>query len=152
MSLSIWTHFSQIKNFSSIEFTQGRSWWIWNISETGKGNIFWPGMTRQIKEKVRNCETCARFASSQPKPPMLIDPIAQYLFQNVFIDVFHNGCVIILSWISWRMRRVQLLSMRQWNGMAFLRKFIRIMVHILWAMNWKRVRKGYQHPRQTISK
>ncbi|XP_055527309.1 uncharacterized protein K02A2.6-like [Wyeomyia smithii] len=53
-----------------------------------RSNIFWPGMNDQIKNRIQECETCAKFAASQTKPPMKSHPIPVYPFQLVSMDVF----------------------------------------------------------------
>lgn len=51
-------------------------------------NIFWPGMSAQITEKVQGCGICAKFADSQQKPPMQTHEIPTYPFQFVSMDMF----------------------------------------------------------------
>ncbi|XP_055590384.1 uncharacterized protein K02A2.6-like [Uranotaenia lowii] len=50
-------------------------------------SFFWPGMTDQITNYVRNCEVCMEFSSNQCKPPMTTHPIPEYPFQRVNIDL-----------------------------------------------------------------
>lgn len=33
-------------------------------------SLFWPGMTDQISNYIRNCEVCMEFSASQPRKPM----------------------------------------------------------------------------------
>ena len=51
-------------------------------------NLFWPGMTTQIKDAVARCEVCAKYAASQPVPPMQSVAIPVHPFQLVSMDVF----------------------------------------------------------------
>ncbi|XP_058817136.1 uncharacterized protein K02A2.6-like [Topomyia yanbarensis] len=51
-------------------------------------NVFWPGMSAQITDVVKECATCAKFAPSQQKPPMQSHAIAVYPWQIVSMDVF----------------------------------------------------------------
>lgn len=60
---------------------------IENTLKLARDNIFWPGMTPQIQEKVQNCETCAKFSSNQQNPPMKSHKIPSYPFQYVSLDV-----------------------------------------------------------------
>ncbi|XP_062713235.1 uncharacterized protein K02A2.6-like [Aedes albopictus] len=53
-----------------------------------RANLFWPGMSSQIKDVVMQCGVCAKFASSQPNPPMMSHRIPVYPFQLVSMDVF----------------------------------------------------------------
>lgn len=53
-----------------------------------RANLFWPGMSVQIKDAVKNCSVCAKFSSSQPNPPMRSHEIPVHPFQLVSMDVF----------------------------------------------------------------
>ncbi|XP_053698690.1 uncharacterized protein K02A2.6-like [Sabethes cyaneus] len=59
-----------------------------------RANLFWPGMSSQIKDVVKECSICAKYAPSQPNPPMMSHNIPVYPFQMVSMDVFqaeHRG-------------------------------------------------------------
>lgn len=59
-----------------------------------RANLFWPGMSSQITDVVKQCPTCAKYAASQPNPPMMSHVIPIYPFQLVSMDVFqavHQG-------------------------------------------------------------
>lgn len=56
-----------------------------------RDNLFWPGMSSQIKDVVTQCEVCAKFASSQPKSSMQSFKIPCYPFQEVSMDVFFDN-------------------------------------------------------------
>ena len=53
-----------------------------------RSNIFWPGMNDQIKNRIQECETCAKFAASQTKPPIKSHPTPVHQCQLVSMDVF----------------------------------------------------------------
>ncbi|XP_062556988.1 uncharacterized protein LOC134221827 [Armigeres subalbatus] len=55
-----------------------------------RANLFWPGMSAQIKNVVNECSICAKFASSQSHPPMQSHKIPVYPFQMVSMDVFFS--------------------------------------------------------------
>lgn len=59
-----------------------------------RSNIFWPGMTDHIRNRIQDCSVCAKFAPSQQHPPMKSHAIPVYPFQLVSMDVFfqeHQG-------------------------------------------------------------
>lgn len=60
---------------------------IENTINLAKNNIFWPGMQRQIEDKVRSCATCSKFDSSQQKLPMKSHDIPVYPWQFVSMDM-----------------------------------------------------------------
>lgn len=53
-----------------------------------RSNLFWPGMSSQVKDVVKQCSVCAKFAASQANPPMRSHPIPVYPFHLVSLDVF----------------------------------------------------------------
>ncbi|XP_062716630.1 uncharacterized protein K02A2.6-like [Aedes albopictus] len=53
-----------------------------------RANLFWPGMSAQIKEAVAQCGVCAKYQPSQTPAPMQSHPIPVYPFQLVSMDVF----------------------------------------------------------------
>lgn len=53
-----------------------------------RDNVFWPGMSDQIKDTISKCEKCGKYAASQQKPPMKSSKIPEYPFQFVSLDVF----------------------------------------------------------------
>ena len=55
-----------------------------------KENVYWPGMLQHIEDKVKMCETCAKFSASQRKQPMMSHEIPIYPFQYVSMDCFET--------------------------------------------------------------
>ncbi|XP_062537952.1 uncharacterized protein K02A2.6-like [Armigeres subalbatus] len=53
-----------------------------------RSNLFWPGMSSQVKDVVKQCSVCAKFAPCQANPPMRSHKIPVYPFQMVSLDVF----------------------------------------------------------------
>ncbi|XP_062541322.1 uncharacterized protein K02A2.6-like [Armigeres subalbatus] len=51
-------------------------------------NMFWPGMSAQITDVVKECTICAKFSPSQQKPPMKNHAISIYSWQTVSMHVF----------------------------------------------------------------
>lgn len=54
-----------------------------------RANLFWPGMSVHIKEAVKKCTVCGKFAASQCNPPMQSHEIPIHPFQLVSMDVFY---------------------------------------------------------------
>ncbi|XP_058828586.1 uncharacterized protein K02A2.6-like [Topomyia yanbarensis] len=50
-------------------------------------SFFWPGMSDQVTNYIRNCEVCMEFSGHQCKPPMTTHQIPEYPFQRVNIDL-----------------------------------------------------------------
>lgn len=51
-----------------------------------KANLFWSGMAQQVEEKVKMCETCAKYMASQEKQPMMSHEVPEYNFQFISMD------------------------------------------------------------------
>lgn len=55
-------------------------------TKLANNNLYWPGMTQQIIDKVKMCEICAKFSASQRKQPMQSHQIPKYPFQYISMD------------------------------------------------------------------
>ena len=60
---------------------------IENTLKVARRNVFWPGMTSEIKNKIGACNICARVADNQRNPPMQSHSTPNYPFQFVSMDV-----------------------------------------------------------------
>lgn len=54
-----------------------------------KQNIFWPGMSEDIKNFVEKCKICIKYSPSLTRFPMLSHDIPMYPFQYISMDVFN---------------------------------------------------------------
>lgn len=59
-----------------------------NTLKLARDAVFWPSMTTDIREMIRNCSICTKFAPSQQRLPMQSHEIPKYPFQIVSMDVF----------------------------------------------------------------
>ena len=50
--------------------------------------VFWPGMSKQIEDRVTNCSTCEELRCSNPRETMLPHEIPQYPWQIMATDLF----------------------------------------------------------------
>ena len=50
-------------------------------------SMFWPGMSEQIANYIRNCEVCMMYSGSQSRRPMTTHQIPDYPFQRVNVDL-----------------------------------------------------------------
>lgn len=51
-------------------------------------HVFWPGMTKDISEIVKDCMVCEKFKRSNQKEPLLQDEKPEYPFHKVSVDIF----------------------------------------------------------------
>ncbi|XP_062558245.1 uncharacterized protein K02A2.6-like [Armigeres subalbatus] len=58
-----------------------------------RDTVFWPGINRDIKERIQNCNICIKYSSSQQHQPMQTHQIPNYPFQKVSMDLceVHSG-------------------------------------------------------------
>lgn len=54
-----------------------------------KLNLFWPGMSNQILDKVKRCNICAKINNNQCKQELQSHEIPEYPFEYVSMDVFY---------------------------------------------------------------
>lgn len=64
-------------------------------------NIFWPGMSAQIMDVVKECTVCAKYAPSQQKPPMQSHAIPVYPWQIVILFDVKCKCALHPSHASY---------------------------------------------------
>lgn len=56
-----------------------------------RANVFWPRMSRQVKDRIQECSICAKFGASQQSPPMKSHAVPIHPFQLVSMDVFFQA-------------------------------------------------------------
>ena len=62
-----------------------------------KDCIFWPGISKDIKELISNCSTCIKYAKQQPKERVLQPNLPTFPSQRLSSDLFnYNGCQYLL--------------------------------------------------------
>ncbi len=65
-------------------------------------SVWWPGITKQIKDKVSQCETCVKNSYSHPEP-LLNTPLPSRPWQRVAADLFHwnkGNYVLLIDYYS----------------------------------------------------
>ena len=50
--------------------------------------VFWPGITNQIKQMVKDCTTCQKFQPAQPKMPILQPDLPTHPWEKLGTDIF----------------------------------------------------------------
>ena len=62
------------------------------------GDVFWPGMSNEIKESVANCQICADFQARNPRQPLQAHAIPDRPWSRVAADLFslHSKNYIVL--------------------------------------------------------
>ena len=62
-----------------------------------KDCMFWPGISKDIKELISNCSTCIKYAKQQPKERLLQYNLPSFPWQGLSSDLFdYNGCQYLL--------------------------------------------------------
>ena len=62
-----------------------------SMTRRAEKNIYWPGMTADIRNKRYSCLTCNESAPSLPKEPYCPSPPPDYPFQHLVMDFFQKG-------------------------------------------------------------
>lgn len=55
---------------------------------SARQSVFWPGMTKDIVEMVKCCETCNKYHSAQPKMPILQPELPVRPWEKIGTDIF----------------------------------------------------------------
>lgn len=56
-------------------------------TKLARDTVFWPGLTDQIKQRIQQCDVCAKFSTSQRVQPMQSHQIPSYPYQKVSMDI-----------------------------------------------------------------
>ncbi|XP_041472558.1 uncharacterized protein K02A2.6-like [Lytechinus variegatus] len=56
-----------------------------------RDHLYWPGMSKEIKEFIQTCATCQENSISQPPQPLMPHQIIGRPWAKVGIDLFHHG-------------------------------------------------------------
>ncbi|XP_060558164.1 uncharacterized protein K02A2.6-like [Ruditapes philippinarum] len=57
--------------------------------ERAKDSIFWPGMSKQIKEYVSKCSICLTYRDANTKEPLMTTEFPKRPYQKIAADLFH---------------------------------------------------------------
>ena len=62
-----------------------------------KESLFWPGISRDIKELTANCATCIQFSKQQPKEALCPHSVPSFPWQKLGCDLFdYQGAQYLL--------------------------------------------------------
>lgn len=73
-------------------------------------SIWWPGLTKQIKQKVENCVICAREAHNAPEP-LLTTPLPDRPWQRVAADLFQWSNAMYLVVVDYFSRFIEVANL-----------------------------------------
>ncbi|UYV64780.1 K02A2.6-like, partial [Cordylochernes scorpioides] len=59
------------------------------IQGLARESLFWPRMSIDIAEKVKNCEICQKYQKSKIQQPLKPFPVPDYPWQTVSLDIFY---------------------------------------------------------------
>ena len=72
--------------------------------------MWWPGLTKQIKQRVENCAICAREAHNTPEP-LLTTPLPERPWQRVAADLFQWDNAMYLVVIDYYSRYIEVANL-----------------------------------------
>ncbi|XP_063750626.1 uncharacterized protein K02A2.6-like [Eleginops maclovinus] len=73
-------------------------------------SMWWPGLTKQIKQRVENCATCAREAHNAPEP-LLTTTLPERPWQRVAVDLFQWDNAMYLVVIDYYSRYIEVANL-----------------------------------------
>ena len=68
-----------------------------------RDSVFWPGLTNQIEQRVRKCESCIKFAPSKKKEAMLSHTVSTRPWQKIASDILRfagKDYIILVDYYS----------------------------------------------------
>ena len=68
-----------------------------------RDSVFWPGLTNQIEQRVRKCESCIKFAPSKKKEAMLSHTVPTRPWQKIASDILRfagKDYIILVDYYS----------------------------------------------------
>ncbi|XP_031330712.1 uncharacterized protein K02A2.6-like [Photinus pyralis] len=83
-----------------------------------RSDIWWPGITQDIEEKIRNCEECQIYANNRQEGKMLQWPLATNNWQRVHADFFKFEGIEFLIIIDSKTRWLEVFMMPQGTNAA----------------------------------
>ena len=75
-------------------------------------NVWWPGLSKQIAEKVGNCNVCEKERKCPPGP-LLPSKLPDYQWQKVGIDMFELKGHIYLIIIGYNSRSIEISHLQK---------------------------------------
>ena len=61
---------------------------IVKCKERAREDLYWPGMSAQLEDKVKDCTTCHDYAPAQQKEPLIPNPVPDLPWEIVASDMF----------------------------------------------------------------
>ncbi len=59
--------------------------------QRARQNVFWPGITNDVTNMVRNCQTCEDFKASNVKEPLMQDEVPKWPGEAIAADLFSHA-------------------------------------------------------------
>ena len=75
---------------------------IQKYRERAKSGVWWPGLSKQIEDLVRECSTCIKTKVNRAEP-MLPSKLPEHQWQKVATDLFDwkgQECVLVVDYFS----------------------------------------------------
>lgn len=85
--------------------------------------LFWPGMTKEIEDKINNCEICRKFRKKNGKEPLIPHPIPDRPWEVLATDILEfqgNPYLVIKDFYS---KWIELLQLRSKSANEIINKF-----------------------------
>ena len=81
-----------------LELIHGTHLGIVKCKQRAREALYWPGMSAQIEEKVKDCTLCHNYASAQPKEPLILSPVPDLPWAMAASDIFtfEDGNYLVL--------------------------------------------------------
>ena len=71
-----------------LEIIHGTHLGIVKCKQRAREALYWPGMSAQIEDKVKNCTMCRDYAPAQQKEPLMPSPVPDLPWEMAASDIF----------------------------------------------------------------
>ena len=80
--------------------------------ERAKQAVWWPGLSKQIQDMVKNCQTCLKHKVNRPEP-LYPTPFPERPWQKVGIDFFQGQSLDYLIAVNYYLRFIEIAAMNR---------------------------------------
>ena len=84
--------------------------------------VWWPGITRQLKDYVEDCPTCAK-NRYQPAEPLITSTLPEYPWQRVAADLFEWQNTPYLLVVDYYSRFIEIAKLTSTSSLAVIHHF-----------------------------
>ncbi|XP_063954061.1 uncharacterized protein K02A2.6-like [Lytechinus pictus] len=87
-----------------------------------RDHLYWPGMSKEIKEFIQTCDTCQKNSSSQPAQPLMSHQIIDRPWAKIGLDLFHHSNDTYLIMVCYYSNFFEMEKLQRTTAPAVIKK------------------------------